>query len=199
MLHSAARHLRNNLVAYVALFVALSSTTYAAGTKLAAPNSVGSRQVINRSLLKVDFKPGQLPRGSAGRAGARGVTGPIGPAGPGGGAGPQGVPGPVSVRFVTSAATPVPAGAQVVQVAVCPAGMVAIGGGTWNDSLDTTVNVNSSDWGSSVGGTPNEWVGATDNASATSANMWVDVICTTPTSISMSALDTGASERGVHK
>jgi hypothetical protein len=199
MLHSAARHLRSNLVAYVALFVALSGTTYAAGTKLAAPNSVGSRQVINRSLLKVDFKPGQLPRGPAGRAGARGVTGPIGPAGPAGGAGPQGAPGPVSVRFVTSAATPVPAGAQVVQVAVCPTGMVAIGGGTWNDSLDTTVNVNSSDWGSTIGGTPNEWVGATDNASATAANMWVDVICTTPTSISKSALKAGASRRGVHK
>jgi hypothetical protein len=196
MLHSAARHLRNNLVAYVALFVALSGTTYAAGTKLAAPNSVGSRQVINRSLLKVDFKSGQLPQGPAGREGARGPAGPFGPQGAPGAPGP---PGPVSVKFITSAATPVAAGAQVVQVAVCPPGMVAIGGGTWNDSLDTAVNINSSDWGSTTGGTPDEWVGATDNASATSANMWVDVICTTPTSISMSALDTGASERGVRK
>jgi hypothetical protein len=77
--------------------------------------------------------------------------------------------------------------------------MVAIGGGTWNDSLDTAVNVNSSDWASTGGGAPNEWVGATDNASATAANMWVDVICTTPTSVSVSALDSALGVRAVHK
>jgi hypothetical protein len=83
---------------------------------------------------------------------------------------------------------------MVTQVAVCPAGMVAIGGGTFNDSLDTTVNINSSDW-DSVGGTPNEWVGTTNNASASATNMWVDVICTTPTSFSLSALQVGAGMR----
>jgi hypothetical protein len=35
-------------------------------------------------------------------------------------------------------------------VAACPAGRVAIGGGTFNVSLDTTVNINSSDYSSST-------------------------------------------------
>jgi hypothetical protein len=192
---SAARHLRSNLVAYLALFFALSSTGYAAATKLVAPNSVGSKQVINGSLLKNDFKSGQLPRGEAGPAGAPGSPGPSGPPGPAGNPGVQGPPGPVSIKFVTSPTTPVAAGTMGVQVAVCPAGMVAIGGGTFNDSPDKAVSINSSDWDSTVGGTPNEWVGATNNASATSTNMWVDVICTTPTSVSLSALQMGAGAR----
>ena len=203
MLVSAARHLRSNLVAYVALFFALSSTTYAAATKLVAPNSVGSRQVINGSLLKKDFKSGQLARGPVGPTGARGAQGLEGAAGRTGAAGAPGVqgpPGPVSLRFVSSPWTPVAAGTQVTQVAVCPAGMVAIGGGTFNDSIDTTVNINSSDWDSTTGGTPNEWVGSMDNAGATGANFMVDVICTTPTSFSLSALKSGAGAReALHK
>src|SRR6185503_9746557 len=78
---SAARHLRSNLVAYLALFFALSSTGYAAATKLVAPNSVGSKQVINGSLLKNDFRSGQLPQGQTGPAGAPGPPGPQGPVG----------------------------------------------------------------------------------------------------------------------
>src|ERR687887_2920268 len=102
---SAARHLQHNLVAYVALLLALSGTSYAAVTKLLPANSVGTRQVINGSLLKKDFKSGQLPRGARGPrgfAGAAGATGPAGPAGPAGAAGPagtQGPPGPVTVIY----------------------------------------------------------------------------------------------------
>jgi hypothetical protein len=78
--------------------------------------------------------------------------------------------------------------------------MVAIGGGTFNDSLDTAVNINSSDWDSTVGGTPDEWVGTVNNAGATGANFIVDVICTTPTSVSLSALSSAASAReALHK
>jgi hypothetical protein len=60
MLASACRHLRGNLVAYMALLVALSSTSYAAATTLLLANSVGTRQVINHSLLKKDFKARQI-------------------------------------------------------------------------------------------------------------------------------------------
>jgi hypothetical protein len=70
---SIIQHLRRNLVAYLALFVALSSSSYAAASKLLPANSVGTRQVIDHSLLKKDFKAGQLPRGP---------EGPAGPAGP---------------------------------------------------------------------------------------------------------------------
>jgi hypothetical protein len=76
-------HLRTNAVAYLALFVALGGTSYAA---VALPkNSVGAAQikkdavrsgdVKNGSLAAADFKAGQLP------AGASGPTGPQGPAG----------------------------------------------------------------------------------------------------------------------
>jgi hypothetical protein len=81
MFVSASRHLRRNLVAYVALLFALSGTSYAAVTKLLPPNSVGTRQVINHSLLKKDFKRGQLPRGKTGPQGLIGPPGPTGPQG----------------------------------------------------------------------------------------------------------------------
>jgi hypothetical protein len=91
------RHLRANLVAYAALFVALSGSAVAAGVALPR-NSVGTPQlranavvsskVKNGSLLVADFRPGQIP------AGPPGLTGPAGPAGPAGAAGPQGPAGP---------------------------------------------------------------------------------------------------------
>jgi hypothetical protein len=72
-----------NVVATLALFIALGGGAYAA-TKL-PKNSVGSRQikknsitsskVKNHSLLAVDFKSGQLP---AGAQGPKGDTGPPG-------------------------------------------------------------------------------------------------------------------------
>jgi hypothetical protein len=71
-----------NVIASLALFVALGGGAYAA-TKLPA-NSVTSAQVKNGSLLAKDFKSGQLPRGKTGPAG------PSGPAGPGGAAGAPG-------------------------------------------------------------------------------------------------------------
>ena len=52
------------VVASIALLVALGGTSFAAVSKLAPPNSVGTAAVINNSLLKKDFKAGQLPAGS---------------------------------------------------------------------------------------------------------------------------------------
>jgi len=71
------------VVACTALLIALGGTSYAA-LRLPA-NSVTTVQVKNHSLLGVDFKRGQIPRGPVG------PTGPVGPAGP---AGPQGPAGP---------------------------------------------------------------------------------------------------------
>lgn len=100
MLSHFGRHLRQNLIAYVALFVALSGTSYAAATKLLPPNTVGTRQVVDGSLQARDFRAGQLPRGARGRAGEagppgpQGLVGPQGTPGPAGAAGLQGPPGP---------------------------------------------------------------------------------------------------------
>jgi hypothetical protein len=93
MLGSGLRHVRGNLVAYVALLVALSSTSYAASTKLLPVNSVGTRQVVNGSLLKRDFKAGQLPRGARGPRGLQGAQGPQGSKGDPGATGAPGAPG----------------------------------------------------------------------------------------------------------
>src|SRR5262249_47537359 len=67
------------VVACTALLIALGGTGYAA-LRLPA-NSVTTVQVKNHSLLGVDFKRGQLPRGPIGPAGPAGPAGPQGPAG----------------------------------------------------------------------------------------------------------------------
>ena len=71
-----------NVTATIALIVALGGTSYAA-IKL-PKNSVTSATVKDRSLLKKDFKTGQLP---AGKTGKQGPPGPAGGAGAAGGAG----------------------------------------------------------------------------------------------------------------
>jgi hypothetical protein len=93
-MHRTVQHLRRHAVAYVALFFALSGASYAAATTLLPANSVGTRQVINHSLLKKDFKAEQLPRGLRGPRGPRGLTGARGPAGAAGPQGPKGDTGP---------------------------------------------------------------------------------------------------------
>ncbi len=104
------------VVACLALLVALGGTGYAISNP--PPDSVGplqlrdnavtntkiangavtSEKVRNRSLLAIDFLPGQLPRGKPGPAGAVGPPGPAGPAGAAGPAGPAGVISSVTVR-----------------------------------------------------------------------------------------------------
>jgi hypothetical protein len=69
------KHLRRHLVAYLALFVALSSTGYAASSKLLPKNSVGSAQVVNGSLQRIDLSR----RAVASLRGQRGVRGPARP------------------------------------------------------------------------------------------------------------------------
>lgn len=83
MANRVFQHLRRNLVAYLALFVALSSTGYAASAKLLPKNSVGSAQVINGSLLKSDLgkktvaalRGARGPQGLSGPTGTQGLTG----------------------------------------------------------------------------------------------------------------------------
>jgi hypothetical protein len=187
------QHLRSNLVAYIALFAALTSTGYAATTKLLPANSVGTRQVIDHSLLRQDFKPGQLvrgPRGLRGVAGATGATGPAGPAGPAGTTGVQGPPGPVNVTYAESDQISLHAGSSATGVAVCPDGMVAIGGGVvpgLTATPPTGVSVRYSDWDTSTGALPDEWSVTMNNADPSDQTFVVDAICTQPTSISAAA------------
>ena len=84
----------------LAVMIALGGTSYAAvklprnsvGTPQLRSNAVTSAKVRNGTLLRDDFKRGQL-RDSAGDTGAKGDAGPAGPAGPAGSAGPAGPKG----------------------------------------------------------------------------------------------------------
>jgi hypothetical protein len=93
------------LIACIALAVALSGTGYAVtalprnsvGTAQLKANAVNSQKVKNGSLLKGDFKAGQLPAGAQGQPGATGPQGPkgdTGDTGPTGATGPAGAPNP---------------------------------------------------------------------------------------------------------
>ena len=83
-MRALARFFARNHLAYVALFVVLGGTSYAASRL--PRNSVGTREVKNASLLAKDFANRQL-RPVQGPQGARGLSGDAGPAGP------QGPPG----------------------------------------------------------------------------------------------------------
>jgi hypothetical protein len=93
------------VAAYLALFVALGGTSFAASSALPR-NSVGNAQlkssavtgskVKNGSLTASDFKRGSLP---AGKTGATGPAGPAGPAGATGATGPSGA-GEIAVAAI---------------------------------------------------------------------------------------------------
>src|SRR6266550_5529508 len=102
------QHLRRNLIAYLALFLALTSTGYAASAKLVPKNSVGSPQVINGSLQTLDLSKRARRalkgnRGAQGPVGARGARGPTGTQGAQGVQGVQGIPGTARAYGLVSA------------------------------------------------------------------------------------------------
>jgi len=80
--------------------------TNSVGTPQLKKAAVTSAKVKNGSLLAVDFKKGQLPRGPRGYegdVGATGATGPTGSEGPQGPAGPTGATGPAGPTGPTGA------------------------------------------------------------------------------------------------
>ena len=112
------------VIACLALAFALGGTGYAAGSALLPRNSVGSKQVINHSIAKIDLKA-PLPRGPRGFTGARGLQGP---------AGPQGSAGITQITTVDGPATAqcaYPGGECQIATssAVCPTGFKVVGGG----------------------------------------------------------------------
>jgi hypothetical protein len=76
-------HVRANAIAYLALFIALSGTSYAAtqlpvksvGAKQLKSNAVTTAKVKDGNLIAKDFKAGQLPAGATGPAGPAGKAG----------------------------------------------------------------------------------------------------------------------------
>jgi hypothetical protein len=113
------RHIKQNAVAWVALFVALGGTGAWAANQLVgssdihktavlsrhlkngnvkradlAKNAVNSAKVANGSLRKADFAAGQIPTGPTGSAGPQGQDGSAGATGESGATGSTGPTGP---------------------------------------------------------------------------------------------------------
>ncbi|HKT82408.1 MAG TPA: collagen-like protein, partial [Solirubrobacterales bacterium] len=127
-----------NVVASLALFVALGGTSYAVSTlgknsvksenigkeqvkgSDIAKNAITSPKVKDLSLLSNDFKPGQLPAGPAGAKGDKGETGPRGP---------QGLPGLSGLERVYTSGVGNNSDSPKSTTAKCAPGKVAISGG----------------------------------------------------------------------
>jgi hypothetical protein len=181
------------VVAYLALFVALGGSSYAAvqlsknsvkaehiaksavtGSKI-RNNAVTSAKVKDGSLQAEDFKPGQLV------AGARG---PQGDSGAQGQAGPQGPAGATNVVSRSATGPLVSPGNIGTVIASCAAGERATGGGwafaegTFRDTL-----VETSQPVSDAGGVPRQWyVRYWNNTNTGSSNLALVgyVLCASP-------------------
>ena len=105
------RHVRRNVVGYVALFVALGGTSYAAtslpsgsvGTNQLKNGAVTGAKVKSKSLTASDFEANSLPAGPKGATGPQGETGAVGPTGA---TGATGAVGPMGATGATGATGP---------------------------------------------------------------------------------------------
>jgi hypothetical protein len=89
-----------NVVATLALVLALAGGTAYAATQILPKNSVGTRQLRDGAVTKAKIAPGVLgaAAGVPGPAGAQGATGPTGAGGPAGSPGADGKPGAAGAR-----------------------------------------------------------------------------------------------------
>jgi hypothetical protein len=105
------RHLSySNVLATVALFIAIGGTSYAAlriprnsvGHAQLRNNAVTSLKVRNGTLRARDFKAGDLPRGATGPKGSTGAKGSTGSRGSAGEAGATGPAGPTATAVAAT-------------------------------------------------------------------------------------------------
>ena len=185
------------VVACLALLVAMTGTGVATVNQVLPRNSVGpaqlqfgavtgpkirsnavtSAKVRNRSLLRADFAPGQLPAGP---------TGPQGPAGPQGAAGPAGPAGVVGSITIRQAGITVSGGVahdgeyETERVtANCNSGERAISCGTsWSDdAADRELFTGELEPVLNSQGQPGGFLGVGGNDSGNSSTFTVHVFC----------------------
>jgi hypothetical protein len=175
------------VVASLALLVSLTGTSVAAvdqllprgsvGTPQLKTNAVTSKKVKNGSLLRADFKAGQIP------AGARGPAGPAGPQGAQGIQGTQGIQGiqgPSGATNVTirSVSDSVVAGGVELLPSPCQAGERATGGGG-NNVASAGVNIIQSA-PQPLTGTPTGWQVTYHNTTGVAHSIFAYAICASP-------------------
>jgi hypothetical protein len=164
-----------NVTATLALVIALGGTSYAAiklpansvGSVQVRPGAITSDKVRNGSLLRRDFKPGELPRGARGAAGARGPAGPPGPAG---------AASPPVAGYAHSDPIAVPAGVTLPGRLACDDGMRVVGGGVYSSESHMVVE-------SSYPASATAWVVYMRNESTVTRAFRVYVICMTATGV----------------
>lgn len=177
-------HLRTHFVAYLALFFALGGTSIAAVQALPR-NSVGSPQIKNHSIQKVDIsrrtvaalrgaRGARGPAGPAGAAGSKGATRPAGPAGAPGAPGASGVSGYVRVSGPQVTVAALADGSAFV---ACPAGKQPLGGGWFRTTAGSALRATDSSFAiSDTTGAPG-WQVTMANEGATPANFKPQVLC----------------------
>ena len=124
-----ASHVRGHFVAYLALFFALGGTSIAAVNAL-PKNSVGSPQIKNGSIQKVDVSRKTIAslRGSQGPQGPQGAQGIQGSKGDRGDKGDAGAAGATNVH-VRTADQAIAAMDSTTKAVSCQNGERAVGGG----------------------------------------------------------------------
>jgi hypothetical protein len=181
----------SNVMATVAVFVALGGTSYAVATgsidsrelknnsvrsKDVRNNDVRSKDVRNGSLLAADFKAGQLPAGKTGPAGPQGV---------------KGAPGATNVIIRKGNPYNVTADGSTSDAVPCDTGEVATGGGVSLESppdsgfRDVVVTDTEPDDSSPADGIPEGWHTAVGNNDANNNNTGdftarTVVVCSSP-------------------
>ena len=141
------------------------------GTAQLQNNAVTTKKIKNGTLLKGDFKAGQLPVGPAGPSGP---AGPAGPAGATGAAGPTGAAGVLGYIVVQQQSAADSTSPKFV-TANCPTGKKPIGGGAVmnNSGYDVDAYFSYPDG--------NGWTGGFKEDTATTGDWWgrTYVICAT--------------------
>lgn len=170
---TSARPSRAVVIAFVALFVALTGTAVADKVIDGGDvrnNSLTGKDIKNFSLLKKDFKRGQLPGGP---------QGPQGAPGPAGRAGRDGF-GRLEYEYAES--VPLAVDDAGFLVAECPAGTYPTGGDV--AALDAGENflpagvVSAHGFSIGVDGRPDGWIAFVDNQSGQAdVVVYVDAIC----------------------
>jgi hypothetical protein len=176
------RFVRANAIAMLALFIALTGTTYAASTALIGKNTVSSPQVVNGSLQTKDLSGKARAalkgnRGPQGLAGAAGATGAKGATGAQGVKGDKGDPGATTLTVVQGPTVTIAAGGKSFATATCPAGSVATGGGGVNVN---TSGVHLLQSFANTGSSPPDWTVSYENTSAGSVDVHARVVCASP-------------------
>jgi hypothetical protein len=161
MLRRVLNHVQRNLVAYLALFIALSGTSFAAASLVIPANSVGSKQIRNGSIQRIDVSRKAV-------ASLRGQRGPRGPEGPA-----ASFEGLLTVDGPSAGMCPPPGGdcQRASSTAACPSGSFVVGGG-WSASANVVVSY-------SRATTPASWLVTATNYAQTGGTISAHAVCVT--------------------